>query len=79
MSKERRNAECATQLLGVLMTPNQKATYADLANILGLLLGCTFSETAASFMNRTCQRYEYESMKVALKHWSGTRVAPIDH
>ena len=70
-----RAPERATERVAVLMTPTEKAAYADRASSLGLSLGQFFREAGASYVNRSPQRDEEEALEAALKQleWSARR------
>jgi len=63
----RQGVERATERVAVLMTPTEKAAYADRASSLGLSLGQFFREAGASYVNRSSQRGEEEALEAALK------------
>jgi hypothetical protein len=63
----RQGVERATERVAVLMTPTEKAAYADRASSLGLSLGQFFREAGASYVNRSSQRDEEEALEAALK------------
>ena len=63
----RQGVERATERVAVLMTPTEKAAYADRASRLGLSLGQFFREAGASYVNRSSQRDEEEALEAALK------------
>ena len=69
-----RAPERATERVAVLMTPTEKAAYADRASSLGLSLGQFFREAGASYVNQSPQREE-EAVEAALKQleWSTRR------
>jgi len=67
MAMERQSAERATERVAVLMTPTEKAAYADHASTLGLSLGHFFREAGVSYVNRRTQRDEEEALESALK------------
>jgi hypothetical protein len=62
----RQGVERATERVAVLMTPTEKAAYADRASSLGLSLGQFFREAGASYVNRSSQRDEEEALEAAL-------------
>ncbi len=62
-----RATERATERVAVLMTPTEKAAYADRASSLGLSLGQFFREAGASYVNRSSQRDEEEALEAVLK------------
>ncbi len=70
-----RATERATERVAVLMTPTEKAAYADRASSLGLSLGQFFREAGASYVNPSPQRDEEEAVEAALKQleWSTRR------
>jgi hypothetical protein len=59
--------ERATERVAVLMTPTEKAAYADRASSLGLSLGQFFREAGASYVNRSSQRDEEAALEAVLK------------
>jgi hypothetical protein len=63
----RQGVERATERVAVLMTPTEKAAYADRASSLGLSLGQFFREAGASYVNRSSQRDEEEALEAVLK------------
>ncbi len=71
----REGVEQATERVAVLMTPTEKAAYADRASSLGLSLGQFFREAGASYAQRSNQRDEEEALEAALKQleWSTRR------
>ena len=75
MAMARQSAERATERVAVLMTPTEKAAYADHASSLGLSLGQFFREAGASYVNRSTHRDEEEALEAALKQleWSTRR------
>jgi len=75
MAMVRRDAERATERVAVLMTPSEKATYANRASSLGLSLVQFFREAGASYVDRVAQRDEEEALEAALKQleWSTRR------
>ena len=75
MVMAQRDAEGATERIAVLMTPSEKAAYANRASSLGLSLGQFFREAGASYLNRITHRDEEEALEAALKQleWSTRR------
>jgi uncharacterized protein with LGFP repeats len=75
MAMAREGVEQATERVAVLMTPTEKAAYADRASSLGLSLGQFFREAGASYAQRSNQRDEEEALEAALKQleWSTRR------
>jgi hypothetical protein len=71
----REGVERATERVAVLMTPTEKAAYADRASSLGLSLGQFFREAGASYVSRSNARDEEEVLEAALKQleWSTRR------
>ena len=63
----REGVEQATERVAVLMTPTEKAAYADRASSLGLSLGQFFREAGASYAQRSNQRDEEEALEEALE------------
>jgi hypothetical protein len=64
--------ERATERVAVLMTPTEKAAYADRAQSLGLSLGQFFREAGAAYAHRSTQAEtrslaEAEALEAALK------------
>ena len=61
--------ERATERVAVLMTPTEKATYADRASSLGLSLGQFFREAGAAYATSTGSERQAESdaLEAALK------------
>jgi hypothetical protein len=76
----REGVERATERVAVLMTPTEKAAYADRASSLGLSLGQFFREAGASYVSRSNARDEEEVLEAALKQleWSTRRAEPGD-
>jgi len=70
-----RNVARATVRVAVLMTPTEKAAFADRASSLALSLGQFFREAGTSYMNLSTQRDEEETLEAALKQleWSTRR------
>jgi len=67
-----KSPERATERIAVLMTPTEKAAYADRANSLGLSLGQFFREAVAAYANRNAEAEtrsfsEAEALEAALK------------
>ena len=67
-----RAAERATERVAVLMTPTEKAAYADRANSLGLSLGQFFREAGAAYAHRNAEAEtrslaEAEALDAALR------------
>jgi len=50
-----RDTERATERVAVLMTPTEKAAYADRAHSLGLSLGQFFREAGAAYAHRNAE------------------------
>jgi hypothetical protein len=67
-----RATERATERVAVLMTPKEKAVYADRAHSLGLSLGQFFREAGAAYAQRNAQAEtralaEADALEAALK------------
>ena len=67
-----RSPERATERVAVLMTPTEKAAYADRASSLGLSLGQFFREAGAAYTARNAEAEtrslaEAEALEAALK------------
>ena len=67
-----RASERATERVAVLMTPTEKAAYADRAHSLGLSLGQFFREAGAAYVQRNAQSEaraiaEEEALEAALR------------
>ena len=61
-------SERATERVAVLMTPTEKAAYADRANSLGLSLGQFFREAGAAYAGpNTRSLVEAEALEAALR------------
>ena len=65
-------SERATERVAVLMTPTEKAAYADRANSLGLSLGQFFREAGAAYVHRNAEAEtrslaEAEALEAALR------------
>ena len=65
-------SERATERVAVLMTPTEKAVYADWANSLGLSLGQFFREAGAAYAHRNAEAEtrslaEAEALEAALR------------
>ena len=70
-ANERAN-ERATERVGVLMTPTEKAAFADRAHSLGISLGQFFREAGSAYANRNAQsesraQAEEEALEAALQ------------
>lgn len=63
----RSGCERATERVAVLMTPTEKAAYADRASSLGLSLGQFFREAGAAYGTQSTQAEE-EALEAALRH-----------
>lgn len=64
----RNDPERATERVAVLMTPAEKAAYADRAHGLGLSLGQFFREAGAAYAHRSHHALaEEEALEAALK------------
>ena len=64
----RQPLERATERVAVLMTPTEKAAYADRANSLGLSLGQFFREAGAAYAGQNTQALaETEALEAALR------------
>ena len=62
------STERATERVAVLMTPTEKAAYADRAHGLGLSLGQFFREAGAAYVQRNPHPLaEEEALEAALK------------
>jgi hypothetical protein len=64
--------ERATERVGVLMTPTEKAAFADRAHSLGISLGQFFREAGSAYANRNAQsesraQAEEEALEAALQ------------
>ncbi len=64
--------ERATERVAVLMTPTEKAAYADRAQSLGISLGQFFREAGSAYANRNAQSEsrplaDEEALEAALK------------
>ena len=59
--------ERATERVAVLMTPTEKAAYADRASSLGLSLGQFFREAGAAYGTQSTHAEE-EVLEAALRH-----------
>ena len=60
--------ECATERVAVLMTPTEKAAYADRAHSLGLSLGQFFREAGAAYAGQnTPSLADAEAVEAALR------------
>lgn len=62
-----RATERATERVAVLMTPTEKAAYAERAHSLGLSLGQFFREAGAVYTRRNAELAEAEALEAALK------------
>jgi hypothetical protein len=67
-SAPKTSGERATERVAVLMTPAEKATYADHASRLGLSLGQFFREAGAAYAaGGSDQQAETDALEAALK------------
>jgi len=67
-----RDTERATERVAVLMTPTEKAAFADRAHSLGISLGQFFREAGSAYANRNAQSEsralaEEEALEAALQ------------
>ena len=66
--RQQHRSERATERIAVLMTPTEKAAYADRANSLGLSLGQFFREAGAAYAGQNTRSLtEAEALEAAFR------------